>query len=104
MKLELGFAHLRANTADMKTAVAADGTIQIPNPLLQALGLKPGAELECEVEAGRLVAQPVPPTETLARRIRERARGWRLNPAANAQAEARDRQHESDNDRREGRA
>ncbi len=89
----------------MKTAVAPDGTVQIPKLMVQALGLKAGAELDCELDAGRVIVQPVASSPaSVARRIRERARRWKLAPCTNAHAESEERRREFENDRREGRA
>ncbi|HMJ90960.1 MAG TPA: AbrB/MazE/SpoVT family DNA-binding domain-containing protein [Candidatus Acidoferrum sp.] len=88
----------------MKTAVAPDGTVEIPKPIYNALGLKAGAEIDWELQSGRAVIHPVVPPKEITRRMRERARNWKLKPGENVRYEAEERQREIANDRREGRA
>ncbi|MEW6354635.1 MAG: AbrB/MazE/SpoVT family DNA-binding domain-containing protein [Pseudomonadota bacterium] len=40
----------------MKAKIAERGQVTIPKPLREKLGLRPGAQLDFSVEAGRLVA------------------------------------------------
>ncbi len=58
----------------MSTSIKTDasGAVTLPAELCRAAGLAPGADLVAEVEAGRIVVQPVGPS--LAERIVAQAR------------------------------
>jgi len=47
----------------MKAVVSEKGQVTIPKPLRSRLGIRPGAVLEFEEEAGRLVARKTQPTD-----------------------------------------
>jgi len=87
----------------MKTAVRSDKLVRIPDDIFRALGLREGMELDWQLSSGKLVAEPLPAPRELARRIRARARNWKLPAERRNQAEADERRREVENDRREGR-
>lgn len=86
----------------MKTAVRSDKLVRIPDDIFRALGLREGMELDWQLSSGKLVAEPLPASREVARRIRARARNWKLPAGRRNEAEAEERRREMENDRREG--
>jgi antitoxin component of MazEF toxin-antitoxin module len=93
-----------AQSDKVKTMVRPDGTVRIPDPIYTALGLKPGAELDWQLEAGHAVVQSTAQPIALARRIRARAKSWKIDPAFNQKLNEDERVRELANDRRERQA
>ena len=87
----------------MKTLVSPRKQTSIPATLCREIGIEPGWELDWQLKEGVFEVTPVPPAPELSRRIRERARGWKIFAEQHRGVTEEQRQWERENEEREGR-
>jgi AbrB family looped-hinge helix DNA binding protein len=59
----------------MQTRISTKGQVVLPNPIRRKLRLRPGDQLEANVEAGRIVLTPKMPRSRKAKIVRDTVTG-----------------------------